>query len=79
MEQLTDDLTRDYFSEHDPTYDDDNYNIESWRLEMVNSMEDLLEEREIELLLKGPDSLASSWRIMGLKKEWESMIDAGLV
>ena len=64
---------RSYYSEHDPTYDDDNYAIPTWRLEMVNYMEELLEPREIELLLYGPDSLASSWRIMGLKKEWEEL------
>ena len=78
MNTNTGDLTREYFSEYDPVYDDDNYNVPTWCLEMVNSMEELLEQREIELLLYGADSLASSWRIMGLKKEWESMIDAGI-
>ena len=76
MNTNTDDLTRDYFTEHDPTYDLDNYALASWRLEMVHHMEDLLEEREIELLLKGPDSLASSWRLQSLKKEWETMCAA---
>ena len=49
----------------------ENYGIPQWRMEMLFYMGDLLEPMEKELLMNVPDSLASSWRIMSLKKEWE--------
>ena len=42
---------------------------------MLETYGELLEEREQELLLNGPDSLASSWRLMGLNKEWNDYVE----
>ena len=36
MNTNTDDLTRDYFTEHDPVYDDDISNMPQWRIEMID-------------------------------------------
>ena len=49
------------------------YEPPQWCIEMVEHMGDLLDEREQYLLMNGPDSLASSWRIQGLKHEWEEL------
>ena len=53
----------------------ENYGIPQWRIEMLFYYGDLLEPREQELLTNGPDSLASSWRLMGLQKEWNDYIE----
>tara|TARA_R100001443_G_scaffold13602_1_gene23622 strand:+ start:1229 stop:1447 length:219 start_codon:yes stop_codon:yes gene_type:complete len=47
------------------TYDDSN-----WREEYKSFTSD---KRELELLENGPDSLASSWRLMAMRQKWKKI------
>jgi len=47
------------------TYDDTN-----WREEYKSFTSD---KRELELLENGPDSLASSWRLMAMRQKWKKI------
>ena len=52
------------------------YEVPQWRIEMIEYLGELLDPREVKVLLDGPWSLASSWQIQGLKHEWERICAA---
>ena len=52
------------------------YEIPQWRIEMIEYLGELLTPEEVKVLQDGPWSLATSWQIRGLKKEWERMCAA---